>query len=824
MEPVTLFADVILPLPLPRLYTYRVPQALSGEVATGKRVIVQFGRQKIYSALISTLHTQAPAGYEAKYLLSVLDEQPVVTESQLEFWKWISSYYMCTLGEVMTAALPSALKLQSETRVLLSPEAEVRHEELSDKEFLIIEALDVQSALTLSEISKILDQKTIFPVVKSLLEKKLVMLEEEIEEKYRPRKVDYVSLTPRAAGEDWMREMFGQLEKSAPRQLDLLMAFYKHTMQDRSLKKLRKDLLLKEGGSAAALNALVKKEVFLITTEAEDRVAVSGDKEDRELRLSEAQEQALEAIRSEFKVKDVVLLHGVTSSGKTEVYIRLIEETVKAGRQVLYLLPEIALATQIIRRLKSHFGGIVGIYHSRFNEQERVEIWNKALSAGSRSDMQIIVGARSSMFLPFSNLGLVIVDEEHETSYKQFDPAPRYNARDAAIYLARSGGAKALLGSATPSIESYYNAEHRKYGLAELSERYGNTELPEIILADTAEEKRKKTMKSHFTSVLLASIGEALAKGEQVILFQNRRGYAPLIQCGTCAWVPQCLHCDVSLTYHKHHDLLRCHYCGYHEKPPSRCVACGDSHIQMLGFGTEKIEDELALFFPEVRIARMDADSTRSKNAYQRIITDFENKETNVLVGTQMITKGLDFSNVSTVGILNADSMLSFPDFRAFERSFQLMIQVSGRSGRRGKRGKVIIQTARPDHPVIAHILAHDYKALFRKELMERNQFGFPPFFRLIEITLRHRDFNVLNHAADVFAAHLKEVFGDRLLGPEYPLIPRVKNYYLKRVLLKIGRDSSVVQAKSIVSGLVLDFKGRKEFSSVFVQVDVDPL
>lgn len=838
MQQTTFFIDVILPVAVPRLYTYRVPQHLNNSIQVGHRVVVQFGKHKLYAALVRHIHQKAPEAYEAKYVISVMDTTPVVNEWQYKLWDWIASYYMCTLGEVMAAALPSALKLQSETRVLLNKDRELKYEHLTDKEYLIIEALELQEVLSLQDISRILEQKTVFNIVKDLVDKGFVVVEEEIEDRYKPKILSLVRLTDQATNDTWMQEVFTELERKAPKQLDILMAYFKlKTEQTNPLGIVRADLLKYADGNAATLNALVKKGVFEIIEQRVDRLLSVEEVGPVEIQLSAAQQHALDTINGSFHTKDVALLHGVTASGKTELYIHLIDEVLKQGRQVLYLLPEIALTTQIIRRLQKHFGPQVGVYHSKFNDNERVEVWNNVLHTETTGKSRVILGARSALFLPYSNLGLVIVDEEHESSYKQFDPAPRYNARDTAIFLASMHKGKVLLGSATPAVESYYNAvgeldeynqsknpEDNKYGYAQLTERFGGMQLPEIVVADVKDETKRKLMKSHFTTVLLDHITMALEQKEQVILFQNRRGFSPMMQCNTCAWVPHCMHCDVSLTYHLKANQLRCHYCGYIQTVPSQCSACGDTQMQTRGFGTEKIEEELAIFFPEARVARLDYDVTQTKNAYSQIIGDFETRQIDILVGTQMVTKGLDFDNVSTVGILSADSMLNFPDFRAFERSFQLMAQVSGRSGRRGKRGKVIIQAYNPEHPVILQVINNDYITLYKQELQERRNFQYPPFHRLLEITLKHKDYDLLNAGAAVLARSLKNVFGARLLGPETPSIGRIKNYYLKTMLLKIERDASVNKAKKLLGEILLKFKTEGDYKAIQVQVDVDPM
>jgi primosomal protein N' (replication factor Y) len=860
MSRATYFVDVILPLAVPNLYTYRVPHDWNNSIVIGKRVVVQFGRGKLYSALIRHIHENPPKQYEAKYIDSILDEHPIVNQKQFELWEWMSQYYMCNIGDVMVAALPGGLRLASETKIVLSTTYQIssNKNELSDKEYLIVEALELRDVLTLNDISQIIEQKTVYPIIKLLIEKGIVLIQEELKEKFKPKIESYVRITGYADDEENLKTIFSSLEKKAHKQLDVVMSYItlsKRYSKDR--EEVRKsDILKMIDGAEAALKSLVKKNVFEIYEREVGRLA-SYDSENKISALNEVQQNVLNAIRKQFwneesgikneerttnneqlTTKDVVLLHGVTSSGKTEIYVKLIEETIAKGKQVLYLLPEIALTTQIINRLRKYFGDTVGVYHSKFNEHERVETWNSILSPKSNveklgdkelsnighSNFKLIIGARSALFLPFNNLGLVIVDEEHDTSYKQYNPAPRYNARDGAIYLAHIHKAKTLLGSATPSLESYFNAQEGKYGFAEITQRFGGVQMPEILIADVKEATRKKLMKSHFSPLLLDTVTLALEKKEQVILFQNRRGFAPQLECNMCAWVPQCSNCDVSLTYHKVSNQLRCHYCGYSIKPPSKCAACGDTDLKMKGFGTEKIEEELAIFYPKAKIARMDLDTTRSKFAHQHIIQDFEEGNIDILVGTQMVTKGLDFDNVSMVGILNADSMLNFPDFRSFERSYQLMAQVSGRAGRKNKRGKVIIQTQNPDHSIIQEVIANDYLSMYTNQLMDRKSFNYPPFYRLIEITVIHKDVNMVNVAAKYLADALKHHFAKRVLGPEFPLVSRIRNLYHKNIVLKIERDASVLQVKKIVNELLTKFKSTSDYKSVRVQIDVDPM
>jgi primosomal protein N' (replication factor Y) len=857
MSRITLFVDVILPLSVPNLYTYRVPFDWNESIAIGQRVVVQFGRGKLYSALVRRIHETPPQQYAAKYIESILDDTPIVNEKQFALWDWMCSYYMCTIGEVMVAALPGGLRLSSETKLILNQgyKEQLATIELTDKEFLILDALEIREVLTLNEVSDIIEQKTVYPIIKLLIEKGIVIIQEELKEKFKPKIETFIRLAEQLDNEEQLKLIFESLEKKASKQLDVLMAYLKlsdrYSKQPKDVKK--KDVLKLVEGAEASIKGLVKKNIFELY-ECEVGRLTAYETENKVSQLNENQQQVLDSINNQFgnntsegttksEIKDVILLHGVTSSGKTEIYVKLIEQALAEGKQVLYLLPEIALTTQIINRLKKYFGEAVGVYHSKFNENERVEVWNNVLSSKSKvqslndedvsnkttfnaklSNFKLIIGARSALFLPFNNLGLVIVDEEHDTSFKQYDPAPRYNARDAAIYLAHIHKTKTLLGSATPSVESYFNAQEGKYGFAEMTKRFGGIQMPEILISDVKEAAKKKMMKSHFSPMLLDHISLALQNKEQVILFQNRRGFAPQLECDTCAWVPQCNNCDVSLTYHKNTNQLRCHYCGYSIKPPNKCGACGDTTIKMKGFGTEKIEEELAIFYPAAKIARMDLDTTRSKFAHQHIIQDFEDGKIDVLVGTQMVTKGLDFDNVSMVGILNADSMLNFPDFRAFERSYQLMAQVSGRAGRKNKRGKVIIQTQNPDHSIIQNVWNNDYLSMYTNQLLDRKNFNYPPYYRLVEITIIHKDLDLVNGASKSLADDLKQHFASRILGPEFPLVSRIRNLYHKNILLKIERDASVVQAKKIVSDLIVNFKNQPAFKSIRVQIDVDPM
>ncbi|WP_184542910.1 replication restart helicase PriA [Mucilaginibacter sp. FT3.2] len=815
----TLFVEVILPLSISKNYTYRVPFEMNNAIAVGKRVVVQFGKSKLYTAIVKEISLLAPEKYEAKYIIEVLDDRPVVTSHQLHFWHWIADYYLCNVGEVMNAALPAALKLASETRIALNKEFDIDRATLHDKEFLIVEALDIQPELTISDIAKLLGQKTVMPILKQMFEKNLIHISEEVSERYKPRKRTFITINPVYNNPENLRELFPILEKRAPKQADALLAYIKLS---RTQKAITKNELIEESGAGeSSIKSLIEKEILLAVEKNVSRLHFEENADAvTNFELNEQQTEVLESIRMQFKEKDVTLLHGVTSSGKTQLYIRLIEEMMRNNKQVLYLLPEIALTTHIIERLRIYFGADIGVYHSRFNDNERVEVWQKVLN----NDYKVILGARSSLFLPFNNLGLIVVDEEHETSYKQFDPAPRYNARDAAIFLANMHQAKVLLGSATPSFESYHNAKTNKYGFAELTERFGGVQLPDVEVVSIATETKQKTIQSHFTSVLMAGITEALANKEQVILFQNRRGYAPVLMCKICAYTPKCINCDVSLTYHKSSGKLHCHYCGYKEDSPSICPACGSTHLEYKGFGTEKIEDELSLLLPEARIARMDLDTTRSRNSLQTILNDLEEKKIDILVGTQMVAKGLDFSDVTLIGIINADSLLKFPDYRANERSFQMLAQVSGRAGRRGKQGKVVIQTYDPFHRIIKQVIANDYSDLYHTEMAERKSFKYPPFYRIINLDIKHQNPEVLYNQSAYLANELRKHFGERVIGPEAPLISRIRNYYIKSIMLKFEKDGiSIVKAKAILKDVIVQFQTTKLSKGCIVQPDVDP-
>lgn len=811
----TLFVEVILPLSLAKNYLYRVPFDLNSEVAVGKRVVVQFGKNKIYTALIKTISQTAPGLYQAKYIIDVVDEQPVITAAQLQLWDWMTGYYLCNEGDVMSAALPTGLKLASETIIVLKEDV-LQEEALTQKESILIDALNHQKRLTIADVSALLGQKTVYPIINTLLEKGLVYVAEEVVEKYRPLLKSFVALNVFYREEENLKQLFAILER-APKQLNALLTFIKLSRKQNLISKSQ--LLEESDCGQAAFKTLLDKEIFTVEKRPVSRLKENDDDFVLNFELSVAQQQAFTGIEIEFEQKDVVLLHGITASGKTQIYIKLIEKAIEQGGQVLFLLPEIALTTQIVQRIQRYFGDAIGVYHSKFNNNERVEIWNKVLNGKYR----VVLGARSAVFLPFKELKLIVVDEEHESSYKQQEPSPRYQARDVAVYLAHLHQAKTVLGSATPSIESYYNAISQKYGLVTLNERFGGVELPLHEVVSISEETKKKKMVSYFSGKLIESISLALEQKEQVILFQNRRGYATILICATCGYAPKCVNCDVSLTYHKTSGKLHCHYCGYHQSSINICPACGSVHIEQKGFGTERVEEELSLVFPDAKIARLDVDSTRTRNGLQQLISDFQEKKTDILIGTQMVAKGLDFDNVTLIGVINADTLLNYPDFRAFERSYQLLAQVAGRAGRRDKQGKVIIQAYDDSHRIIRQVMDNQYLEMYKDELAERLQFHYPPFTRLIFVNIKHKDQHLLNVAAQRFATVLRAQLGPRVLGPEQPMVARIRNYYIKQVIIKTDKDTSVQKVKSVLKNTILDFQAEKEYRSVNIQVDVDP-
>ncbi|MEG1563432.1 MAG: primosomal protein N' [Bacteroides sp.] len=816
------YIDVILPLPLPKCFTYSLPDEGAEEVQTGCRVVVPFGRKKFYTAIVRMVHACAPSGYEVKEIAAVLDTTPILLPVQFKFWEWIADYYLCTLGDVYKAALPSGLKIESETIVEYNPDFEA-DAPLSEREQRVLDLLAKEPEQCVTKLEKESGLKNILTVIKLLLDKEALFVKEELRRTYKPKTEIRVHLTPSAANERRMRMLFDELAR-APKQLALLMKYIElsNVWGGSTIKEVtKKELLLRAGVSPAIFNGLVEKKVFEVYHHEIGRLNEQSNEVMSLHPLNEHQQRAHDAIVENFREKNVCLLYGVTSSGKTEVYIHLIEEALRQGKQVLYLLPEIALTTQITERLKRVFGSRLGIYHSKFPDAERVEIWQKQLS---ETGYDIILGVRSSIFLPFRKLGLVIVDEEHENTYKQQDPAPRYHARNAAMVLASMYGAQTLLGTATPAVETWYNATTGKYGFVELKERYKEIRMPEIIPVDIKELHRKKRMTGPFSPLLMQYIREALEQKEQVILFQNRRGFAPMVECRTCGWVPRCVNCDVSLTYHKGINQLTCHYCGYTYQLPRTCPACEGVELMNRGFGTEKIEDDIKLLFPEASVARMDLDTTRTRTAYEKIIADFEQGKTNILIGTQMVSKGLDFDHVSVVGILNADTMMNFPDFRAYERAFQLMAQVSGRAGRKNKQGRVVLQTKSIDDPIIAQVIANDYEQMVAGQLAERQMFHYPPYYRMVYVYLKNRNEALLDTMADAMAEKLRALFGNRVLGPDKPVVARVQTLFIKKIVVKIENEAPLSRARELLLRVQREMLEDARFKSLIVYYDVDPM
>jgi len=809
------FIDVILPIPIQKTFTYSVTQFEYEFLKKGMRVAVSFGKTKMYTGLVFNLHQIPPETYDAKEILQILDNKPIVTEHQLKHWEWISTYYMCGLGDVYRAALPSAFLLESETIIFKNESFDNKYI-LNDEEFLIYEALQHQSQLTIHQVVDILGKKKVLPIINELIQKSAVYIKEEIYEQYKPKLIKYVRLSNNYNSENSLELLMNELSR-ATKQREVIMTFFQLSASKKPIKV--KDLEKVSGASSSIIKALEVKGVLEFYFIKTDRISYKGETSALK-KLNNYQKQALKEIKISFTTKDVILLHGITSSGKTEVYTKLIQETLDSGKQALFLLPEIALTTQIISRLQNYFGNQISVFHSKYSMNERVEVWNNVLE--NKPKAQIILGARSSIFLPFNNLGLVVVDEEHETSYKQFEPSPRYNARDAAIVLSHLHQGKILLGSATPSLETYFNASENKYGLVELNRRFGDVKLPKIELIDIKEKQRKREMTGHFSDTLLKQIQEELEENKQIILFQNRRGFSPIVDCSTCGVSPQCPNCDVSLTFHKFKHELKCHYCNYLRAMPNSCGACGSNNLSTKGFGTEQIELELKKIFPDYSIGRMDLDTTRGKYGYQKIIGAFEAKEIDILVGTQMLSKGLDFENVSLVGILNADMMLNFPDFRAHERAFQLMVQVSGRAGRSKKQGKVMIQTYNPYHQILQQVSITDYTTMYKEQMQDRWQYHYPPYYRLIKITLKHKDYQKTETGVNWLVRALQNVFGENVLGPSSPAVSRIRNQYIKNVMIKIPPKQSIVKTKHEIIKVKNSFQSISDFRPIRFIIDVD--
>lgn len=823
---ITLFADLVLPVPVPRLFTYRVPADWNNLVMRGMRVIVPFGTRKILTGIIAEIHEKPPTDYEAKYILELLDDHEIITERQFQLYNWMASYYLCTPGEVMNAALPSGLKLSSESMVQLHPGFVLDDSEFdfSDKERMLLNHLRTE-AMSYSDISRLLGAKSIYSILKSLSGKEAIVLFEKVKEKFRPKTETYYRITAAYSGKKKLEALFEQLS-SKPKQEALVLKYLQEVpvFKNPALneKGLSRRQLLGDDGSESSLRTLIKSgilEEFLVIV---PRFGFEDEQSPVPIQLSAMQMQVRDKILADFETTGAALLHGITGSGKTEIYIDLIRRALDGGNQVLYLLPEIALTTQIVQRLKRIFGSLLGVYHSKFSDNERVEVWNGIQSGKFR----FIIGVRSSVFLPFDSLGLIIVDEEHDPSYKQQEPAPRYHARDVARMMAQHHQAKVLLGTATPSCETWYQAITGKIGFASLTERFGEAQLPKIVYADVSRERKQKTLKGEFTNLLLREIKETLDTHEQVILFQNRRGHSPVVECQDCGWIPTCINCAVSLTYHQYRHALICHYCGYKEELPRQCPTCSSKRIITLGYGTERIEEELKLLFPDASIGRMDLETTRTRSAYEGILSDFEGGITNILVGTQMVTKGLDFDRVNLVSVFDADRMMYFPDFRSHERAFQLIIQVSGRAGRRAKAGKVVIQTAHPKHPLFDFVSRHDITGFLEEQLHDRELHGYPPFTRLIEITFKHTDKQTGRQAADRFAQSCRNQLKDiAVMGPAEPMISKIRNEYLATILLKIPRQSKqLVAVKDYLRSLTDYVQGDKALRNVKIVFDVDPV
>jgi len=812
------FVEVVLPLSLAKTFTYRISEAEFHFIKKGMRVAVPFGKSKIYTGLVIDIHQNEPSLYDAKEIHQILDEKPIATEIQIKHWLWVATYYMCGIGDVYRGAFPTGLLLESETVVSHKTDTLVNDSELSDDEFLIYEALHHQSSLKVGEIVSILNKKNIFPILQKLIAKDIIVLEEEIKESYKPKLVRYVKLHAKYESDNGLGELLEVL-KSANKQKEIVLAYFQLMASEKKPITVKK-LVEVSNSTSTTVKALIDKEIFEEYLLQQDRILFSGQATEKQLLLSEAQNAAFESIKNSFLDKEVCLLHGVTSSGKTEIYIKLIEEYLLTGKQVLYLLPEIALTTQLVSRLRLHFGDKVAVFHSKYSNNERVEVWKQALENSTKA--QIVIGARSALFLPFENLGLLIVDEEHEQTFKQTDPAPRYHARDSAIVLANFHNAKVLLGSATPSIETYFNTQTDKYGLVTLTERYNDVRMPEVLLVDLKDKHFRKRMTGHFSDLLIEEIAEALSLGEQVILFQNRRGYSPIIECMTCGHVPHCQQCDVSLTFHKHKNQLRCHYCGYSIAKPTHCHSCSSIDLTTKGFGTEQIEQELVALFPKAKTGRMDQDTTRGKFGFEKIIDSFKNREVDILVGTQMLAKGLDFDNVSLVGIMNADNMLHHPDFRAFERSFQMMTQVAGRAGRSEKQGKVVIQTYNPNHNTIQQVTNHNYIGMYKEQLYDRQIYKYPPYFRIIKLTLKHREFEKLKEGSMWLYQVLSQNLGIPVLGPEEPAISRIRNEYIRTILIKIPNDMPLTGTKKTIQKMLNSFEAVAQYRAIKVTANVD--
>ena len=820
-----MLVQVILPLPLQDTFTYAVPDDFEGDVGIGTRVLVQFGRKKYYTAIVAGLDQTPPRNYEVKQIMAVLDPLPALRYPQLKFWEWIADYYLCSVGEVMKAAIPSGLKLESESVVTLNPDFDSEDGiRLTERQAEIVAALQHSGKDSLTGLEKTLGIKNVAPHVNALLAAGVIRVDEKIVERYRPKTVTMVRMLCDRNDADRLNSFFDMTSRSRPQQ-GVLLAYLdlsRFTVKGQDVRPVERDILLKVSGvSPAVLKAVADKGILEIYKEKINRFESTGDDKCQPVTLSEAQTVAARQIRDSFRDHAITLLHGVTGSGKTEIYCDLIREVLGQGRQVLYLVPEISLTTQLTDRLKKVFGDRLLVYHSKFSDSERVDIWNRLLHT---NDPMVVLGVRSSVFLPFAQLGLVVVDEEHEASYKQYDPAPRYNARDAATVLASMHGAKTLFGSATPSVETYWKATNGKYGLVTLSERYEGARLPEVEVIDMRQMRKQKSVRGIMSTPLRKQTKEALDAGWQAIMFQNRRGFAPVVVCRTCGWSPKCGNCDVSLVYHKGSRLLRCHYCGYTQTLPDLCPACGENTLEKYGYGTERIAEEIQEEFPDNKVSRMDLDTTRNKQSYQDLIEEFAEHRTDILVGTQMVSKGLDFEKVKIVGVLNADTLLNFPDFRSNERAFNMLEQVAGRAGRRQEPGKVLIQTTKADERVLTHVRNHDYASYYDEELLERQKYGYPPFTKIVNIFVRNKDAAVCDAAAVMLTMELRKVFGSRVLGPERPFVSRVNTWYLQQIMLKVESGASMKKVKALLRQVYERLAPAPQIKTSQIHYDVDPV
>lgn len=819
-----MYAEIIVPLPLYGTYTYSIPTEYEDIIQIGSRVVVQFGKKKYYTGIVSLIHNDSPA-YDVKPIQSVMDPAPIIKYPQLKLWNWISDYYLCSIGEVYKAALPTGLKPESETFVTLNEDFESPDGvKLSDREAMVVMLLEEKKKLSISQIENELKLKNAATVIGRMLDKGIVLIDEKLVERYRARRESFVELSIERGDDDSLHNFF-ELTRRSPRQQRAIITYldlsdWLHA-SNQVIPVTRQQLLQTAEITPGILKSLVDKGIFKVVKKSINRFAADCETSPTLSPLSELQKDAHREIVEKFREMPTVLLHGVTGSGKTEIYTHLIASALQDGNQALYLVPEISLTTQLTDRLRRVFGERLLVYHSKFSDSERVDIWRRVLST---NEPLVVLGARSSVFLPFSHLGLVIVDEEHESSFKQYDPAPRYNARDTAMVLAQMHGAKTLLGSATPSIETYYKSVTGKYGLVSLQQRFAGSVLPEVEIIDMREQRKKKLNSGSLSSDIIKNLNHTLENRRQAILFQNRRGFAPVVVCRECGWTPKCPNCDVSPVYHKHTNLLKCHYCGFTAALPNVCPACGQNSIEVYGYGTERIAEEVHRLFPQARVARMDLDTTRNKDAYQEIIEEFGQHQTDILIGTQMVTKGLDFGDVRMAGVVNADTLLNFPDFRSNERAFNMLEQVAGRAGRRQEKGHVLIQTTDPGNKILDFVKRHDYLKYYDFEIAERQKFGYPPFTKVINVYLKNKDASTVDRAAVIYTKQLREIFGNRVLGPEKPFVSRVALWYIQSIMIKIESGASMKKVKDILRDIYVRTAAWPDMKSTQIYYDVDPV